>query len=531
MIFPTEFNTDNKSKAEETLYLALKKLFREDNEVHVFHSVMLSNRESRRSECEIDFVVLSKKYIVCIEVKGGRIDYNPQLGIWTQNGNSLKDPIKQAISNEHVFIKRFHSELKEIQVYWAVCFPDMNIGNAPLPPSVLPHNVIDGNQIGYLIDYFGSIESHAYSLNKGDVFPSRNASFAFKQIIGVLSRAFNFEPSMASALSREQEKFSSLLKEQIHAISAISDNDRILVRGPAGSGKSLIGLHQLFNRYESGERVLFLSFNRALARNLAYKASREYSIDEEADLEITTFHSWARKIIGNSFPGWWESHEKDQDFWDLDVAIKLLEIQSISAKKYDFIVVDEAQDFDDVWFDPVEKSLNESGKMAVLIDPMQDIFNRSNSFKNMGFTTFHLSRVIRSSKNITDYVSSECELSLVSHEDCPQGIDVIDLTSVEKKKEGLQAQLKRLGVHPSSIVVLYDPDIGYYGLNGLEFSRHRLTQSRDGRVRKGQIPCTSIKQYKGLEKEVVVLAEYKRLEDARLRYVGLSRAQNVLILC
>ena len=531
MIFPIEFSKNNDSKAEQVVYNALSRIYCQDSKVYVYHSVVIANREFRRSECEIDFVVLSEKYILCIEVKGGIIEYNAKLGSWTQNGKQLDDPIKQAVRNEHTFINRFRNDLKEIQVYWAVCFPDITLGGSSLPVSALPHNIIDGQQLAYLPEYFKSLEKHAYSLNRSDVFPGRNAKYSIKHINGVLSRGFHFEPSILAKLAFDGQQYAQLLEAQINAVKAVSDNDRVLITGPAGSGKSLIGLHQLFERYESGDKVLFLTFNHALARNLSYQVVREYSFEDESGLLITTFHSWAKRIIQEVDSGWWDRSTKDTEFWNFGIALKLVEVLPQLRVSYDFIVIDEAQDFEDVWLEPLELCLSKDGRIAALIDPEQDIFEKSNSFRALGFVNFRLTHVIRNSKKITEYISQECGLKLSPHEKCPEGLDIVDLRRSLNMVGDLSTKLKELGVETKSIVVLHDPLVGVALLKGASLGRDRIVPSRDGRARRGEVPYVSIKQFKGLEKEVVIIEGYDFIKEESLKYVGLSRAQNILVLC
>ena len=138
-----------------------------------------STRERNR-EYEIDFVVATSKFVFVLRLNGN-VQFDAMNNQWTQNGYSLSSPVQQAIDNKHAFVNRFRSDLNEIQVYWAICFPDVSIVGQ-LPPQADDVNIIDSVKLGYLNEYFKSVESVAYSARKSDQFPSRNANYSLEEL-------------------------------------------------------------------------------------------------------------------------------------------------------------------------------------------------------------------------------------------------------------------------------------------------------------------------------------------------------------
>jgi len=306
MIFPPQCN-QTAPKAEQLVYNLLKAEFGDTNQISVFHEVRLQSTRERNREFEIDFVVVSNKYVVCIEVKGGNVQYDSINNKWTQNGFSLSSPTQQAIDNKHAFIHRFRPDLREIEVYWAICLPDVAIvGQLPIQADDI--NVIDSSKLNYLNEYFKSVESAAYSSRRTDEFPSKNAKYAYRRIIGSLTRGFGFEPSIQTSLNSNEVVFAELLEQQLEIVEGLEENNRLMIKGNAGTGKSLVGLHQLFRRYELNEKVLFLTFNRQLGKNFSYLVKKDFSIREDDELEVTNFHQIARRIIDISDPSWWEDN-------------------------------------------------------------------------------------------------------------------------------------------------------------------------------------------------------------------------------
>ena len=528
MVFPYKCN-ESAPKGEQNVYNLLKAEYGNSENVSVFHEVRIQSTRERNREYEIDFVVVTAKYIVCIEVKGGNVQFDADLNSWTQNGHSLSSPVQQAIDNKHAFVNRFRSDLNEIQVYWAVCFPDVSVVGQ-LPTQADDINVIDSAKLSYISEYFRSVESAAYSSRRSDPFPSRNANYALRRIIGSLTRGFGFEPSIQSRLESNATVFAELLEQQLEIVEGLEENNKLMIKGNAGTGKSLVGLHQLFRRYELNEKVLFLTFNRQLAKNFSYLVKRDFSIREDEGLEITNFHQIARRIITEFAPGWWESiAEKEEDFWDLEVPSKLDECLPSSRYTYDFIVIDEAQDFVDIWLDPIMKLLSPIGKISLLMDGKQDIFERASRFREAGFTSFRLDKVIRSSRKNTDFVNDHLNLNLTSHRRVPEGTGVIDIRNRSNSLEVYNESLNEYGIRANQVTFIYSPSVGLKEFENYRSGRDRISRNRDPYTRRGEIAAVSVALMKGLECDIAAIVGLDSMTEAE-QYVALTRSKNLIYL-
>ena len=151
MVFPYQCN-QSAPKGEQNVYNLLKAEYGSSEQITVFHEVRIQATRERNREYEIDFVVATSKYIVCVEVKGGNVRFDVKNNRWTQNGHILSSPVDQAIDNKHAFVNRFRSDLNEIQVYWAVCFPDVSVVGQ-LPTQADDINVIDSAKLTYINEY------------------------------------------------------------------------------------------------------------------------------------------------------------------------------------------------------------------------------------------------------------------------------------------------------------------------------------------------------------------------------------------
>jgi hypothetical protein len=528
MIFPNELSEGTISNAENVFFAFAKKYFGASQDVDVFHSVRISGKQgSRLVEHETDFVILSAKCIVCIEVKGGIVSLDPVNNGWYQNSNLILNPVDQVIKNKHALIARLGKEVENIHIFWAVAFPDVNVtsfGNLPI--GIDPINIIDSNSLAFLDKWFETVESESYKLKMTKPFPSRDAFYAKRKIQQVLARSLNFIPASGSKLAFNELKFDQLIFEQKALIDTLSANERLLLIGPAGSGKTIVGIHFGLKQVEIGSRVLFLTFNKNLAKNYSYQIERGYTLPEVGSFEISTFHSWAKSVIELSDSTWWVHNSKSEGFWDLEVPIKLQNHPLPFEMRFDAIIIDEGQDFEDLWLEPVLAAIREQGKIIVILDPNQDIFNRGNQFTKLGFMKIQLKSVIRQTKTLTRQIAAMLNLELSYHERCPEGEAITKVDSMEIFKRKFSED----GWPIESLMVLYDPECGLGEFKALSFGRAHIEITRDGRALRGLIPAVSINVFKGLEAQVVLIPNFGQISSDKLKYVAMSRAKSHLYI-
>ena len=175
----------------------------------------------------------------------------------------------------------------------------------------------------------------------------------------------NFEQSIAQRLA-----LSELDKEQIKAKNLRSKGAAI-VRGVAGSGKSLVLKNRVKKLTEDYDRILVLTYNRFM--NSWLKSQLDESQDK---VECKTFHQWAYKYLKYSY--------------DDDIG-KLVDLARKSTKRYQAILIDEAQDFYDEWFQALLEVLDSRTKALFMVyDNTQSVYGQSHrrksdwSWKNLG---------------------------------------------------------------------------------------------------------------------------------------------------
>ena len=149
------------------------------------------------------------------------------------------------------------------------------------------------------------------------------------------------------------------------------------MRGGAGSGKTVLALQQAKELTRGGQgrkpqRVALLCYSIGLAEHLRRQVATWDRRHRPAF--VGTFHDFGQQW------GAAEGDRKDSEFWEERLPAEMAELAAAlpDGKKYDAVIVDEAQDFADSWWTPVLRSLRdeEEGGLFVYSDENQRIFAR-----------------------------------------------------------------------------------------------------------------------------------------------------------
>jgi hypothetical protein len=468
--------------------------------------------------------------LLCLEVKGGLIEYDGSNDIWLQNGSELKvSPDRQASAATNSLIQFLGHLAKDLNVGWCVCFPNCSLPSHASSPSGLPKAIIV--EEGGLLEPEKALSLVSNYYNTKFKRDGVSKSMA-QQIEKKLNRGIGFIQKIGFRVARDLQQIVQVTAEQFEVLEDLKLNPRIAVKGYAGSGKTLLAQEFARRLEEDGKRVLLLFFNRVIAKSVRYGLGRESKI------ECSTFHRFAKYQISKYDKQWWGESSKDtEEFWNEDVPLKLADIPVNEDDRFDAIIVDEGQDFKRNWYDTLELYLRSQANshFAVFYDESQDIFGHWSDLPwGDSATKKVLTKNCRNTKSIVSHLNSIFDGQIKTFDQSPTGSDVV----VRRPKSNEEAakllkeditQLLNNGIEPNQIVVIIDQpksgsalasisEIGGIDLEGIETTFHPRAKT---------IRYSNIRRFKGLESDIVVVLQTNNCKTQN--YTECSRARVVLI--
>lgn len=514
-------------RSEREVALALSRTLNDD--WLVFHSYpWLRPQNHTLQEGETDFVLFHRHYgLLVVEVKGGSVRFEPGTQHWYQGPRRLRrSPFDQARRNMHALIdqilERSRMERCPCAHGYAVIFPDCEF-DGTLPPGVHESILLGARHLRAL-----GAAVQASLAHWGH--PSPLGENVHDAILSALKSSFRLIPSLLRTVERNEELLVQLTEEQARALQGLEQHKRVLVEGAAGTGKTLLAMRRALRFAEHEKKTLYLCYNTNLAAALQAR-------EGHANLKIQSFHKLCRELSLEGLGQFPIPSGEDASRWWSETAPELLDraLDEVETR-YDAIVVDEAQDFEDHWWVPVERLLSErGGHLYIFYDRSQNLYSNELSFPRTE-TRYVLMTNCRNTRKIAGVcgrvLGSEIPVSVFA----PDGLDAV----IERHAAGqasADAALRKIdkllnsGLRYSQIAVLsrYAPDNSHLGR--LTDAAHPLTHDLETWRQDRAVWFSSIKAFKGLEAEALILVDLSDFGAGFSRqdlYVACSRARHLL---
>jgi Cdc6-like AAA superfamily ATPase len=538
MIYPEFFPKEREKEiAENMVFDLLKKV---SDKYDIFYAKkFVTDGVGKRPEYEIDFIIaIPNEAIICLEVKGGIISYSGNSNSWTQNGQKMsKNPDDQSSSAAHSLAKTYPDLLRDIPVGWGVCFPDCQIQDAEnMSDNIDEKQIFDALKVQYLekaLPYLFEFTKNQYPFKKGA------RTWMYEKFKNQLLRNIGFVQILSTKIKYDENRFIELTNYQLELFKRISTNKNIITSGPAGCGKTIVAKTIAQDLLNDGKTVLFLCFNRTLANKIRYEFDRN-----ETKIEVATFHSLARRIIEKQDENWWKENckNKSDDFWDIEIPIKLEECLSPDELKFDAIIIDEGQDFKEFWYEIIFKLAKPESYKMIFMDEMQNIFGHYTAIPNQNnFIKYNLPENCRNTKNIVKYLSTVLEKEIKSFEKTPQGEEIIYKefkNQIEEQKyllDEIKSLTKEHEISTDQILVLLNSEKADSCLSTTTKagSLPIVSLDRSGRMERNSINYTTINTFKGLEADIVFIIDADKIQEKQKLeklYTEASRARFKLYL-
>ena len=515
--------------------------------VEVFHSFNWLARDRRGTiqEGECDFVLLDRQRgVLFVEVKGGSLVFDGREWVREVRGEMRllnKDPFAQATRCMHDIIelvkRRFRTPGGELPFTYgaAVAFPDCQVSGT-LPPSIQPELVLDAGRLrdgdGAVRRVFESFRrAHHRELRDREIESVREALYPRYELVPVVWRK----------LEDQEERLRRLTEQQHRLLDYLAHQPKAAIRGVAGSGKTMLALAKAQREARAGRRTLLLCYNQPLQDWL--KAAVPESFANE--LVVLNYHSLTSRLCQEAGVPLWERRERsDQDFWDVQAAEALIEACDVLGPehKFDTVVVDEGQDFHELWWTSLEAVFRNPGGDAcyyVFYDPKQNLYVDDPALPEELGSPYELPVNCRNTVRIAEHCASLAGYENRVMDGAPLGdqpavVRARTMQDAFRKARQCVLQLCQSGqggLARSQVAVLV-PSVSGVTLP-TRFGTVPLTQElREWNEGKGVL-ITSWKRFKGLEADAVVIVEKpaRHGDSARAnanRYVARSRAKHLL---
>lgn len=495
-------------------------------------------RHTTKPIAEIDFVLISELGVFCLEVKGGAVTRRD--GVWWAGSRKLDESPFQQVGSAASELRSAVSALQSHLFGFGCSFPQCVFRDAGYEADQeIVYSEKDAHEgfdkyVSRLAAHWGSRYPHQKPLGAGDM---SRALFALRP-------DFEFPKSMLPEIRRASDKLRVLTAEQAAAVAGLREEKRVVIKGGAGTGKTVIAVREALRLADDGKHTLLTCYSKALSHYLGEVAIHD-------NLTVVHFDGLVSRLIEEG-----DTHESiPEDASDDDLFSLYRPLAAADAAKslgqensFDALVVDEGQDLLtyghlEVLSELLEGGIQE-GVWRVLWDPNQAIFSGGATVdlealtqRDGAFVQYSLNRNCRNTVPIVERV--ELLTSFRSDDtvstDGPLPVDRV-WGSESSQKRALRELLEEWqegGVDPNSIVILsprkFDSSVASedLGVNITVVDSSGRSPSTDP----GVIPFSTIQAFKGLEGEAVVLVDINDIERDRSRgllYVGASRARTLL---
>lgn len=545
-MLPDLLSSEIKSNAEAKLFQEFRVLHCKEKYI-VLHSLGVSEHVNNIFG-EIDFVVICTQGVLCIEVKGGEVSCNQ--GIWEftnrygKTDRKPEGPFQQVQGNMQslrTYLLKYLQKgdpLTSCQYASCVIMPDCNFayrGIEIIPEILFDKSNYNGLQkmIAQSFDYWRRKLQTQHGFAGNELNESE-----MDRLANLLRGNFHFVPSMKDNVDFTEKALCALTAEQYDILEALADNDRTMVSGMAGTGKTLLGMEQARRMCRTGRSVIYVCFNHGISEYVKYQLEKE-----GLDIVVGTLHSIMLK--GKS------ADDNSSYYFEELLPAQFLE-KTVEAK-YDYLIVDEGQDlFRKSYLDCLGKLLKGGlayGRWLIFYDQNQNLYNSNNQFdiclnklKKCGAASYKLTVNCRNTKQIADANTLMTGIAYIKRPKV-SGEKVFYYPYGDKIKEhqildDLLLKLKDEGICGEDLIILSKYSI----MNPCScLFRQPVTKAAGVMKVNGQMWCarktevrfSTISAFKGLEAKVVILIDVDSFSEDTIKllnYVAVSRATTMLFV-
>lgn len=527
----------------------------------VLHSLWMKTH-SRKLHAEADFVLITDRAVLILEVKGGDVWRDSHGWHFRTKSGSREDvkpegPFDQACGAYYGLRKHLtdcgHPELfNELVWGYGVVCPDCVLHVPDNDPFVDPKMLLDergfpgglSTYISGLVEYWANRHGSDESSSRKSRSRSTAISPARRQdLLRLLRPNFELVAGLGAESAHVERELIRLTDTQLAALSFMGLEPRNMLIGAAGTGKTILVVEQARRMSAQGKRVLVLCFNKLLAKRIAANLKAHEGID------VGSYHQFAGRLCakyGLDIPF-------SESWGEFCAALRERSAELISSMPsndlYDYVLIDEGQDLMNEEFmglvDCVLDGGLKQGNWMISCDVRQAIF-RDNFDEVLLGRLGEISRKTpltvncRNTRQIAAYVvgfSGEGSTNTQGVEGETPGFRYYDsrddyLRILKKVVNELVQSFANADIPASEVVILFaDKDFVPDEVMRPGFFLRAVSSFNPDNPPNDCVQISSVQAYKGLEAKAIVLLGIREFSSGSSRglfYVGASRAKTNL---
>ena len=526
-------------RAELNVYQALERQLPESFVAYYGRTWWDFQTRGRAQMGEADFVVAGPEWgILVIEVKGGRIARDGIRDIWTSTDrhdklHRISDPVDQA--RRSMFVLR--DRLREMP--WFRTRP-LRVGCAVILPDCSRCDQLRGLDLpAPLFAWYDDMDNLCERLTL--VLETSGArckigDHGMATLADLVACSVHLDLLFGSVVERAKRRIKELTEDQFWVLDGLGRNKRAAICGGAGTGKTVLALEKARRLAAQGKTTLLACYSEGLGARL-----KEQSVEWHLpNLTACTYNEYAESVCRNvgvsiSLPSTATELQKIE-YYERRLPDAFREVlNSASSPRFDAIVVDEAQDFSELWMETLGLALGDpqaSCWYAFYDDNQRILGNALHQDAELGGRfgpPFQLTRNLRNAPQVFNAFAKYYRGTGEGAFDCRNDVDgkvsfQPKVSQAAHLKEFVSGLIKQKGIAPSDVVLL---TCGH-----LAESRFRVADvARQLQAEHPGVCATSVAKFKGLESPIIVLTD---IEEARgkpgVLYTAISRAQVWLII-
>lgn len=530
-IYPSELHELNNINVDE--FKTLKYLKDNlSNDYQIYHGIHWT-RENKKSTAfgEIDFIIVNQSgELVAIEQKNGSLDEKSG-ELVKHYGMSQKSVYSQIQRNLSGIRDKFQKQTpnqENLNIDYLIFCPDYVVKNISASGIDMSRTVDDKKNEEVTLKSLS--ERIKTILGSGS---TNDANTIFKKDLHqFFLNSFNIILSVNSFKTKQEKIYTSLLNGLADVIDNLEFSPfRLRVTGTAGCGKTQLNMRFVEKMLDQDKKVLLLCFNRPLSDQLQRLFGDK--------IYVNTYYGFCRDCAEKAGITIDFNNPDKDSFWQ-DIQAELTAANLDEHQKYDCLIVDEGQDFEDDWHDIIQLFLEDDATQLWLEDPLQNI--RGNPpVKLQGFINYRDKSNFRTPKLIAKFIKNTLGVDFVEKNNLPGlGVESYEYTTDLEFKKTLSSRVTELlkaGFGYEDITILTCRGFSSSALKAIDkIGTHTIRKftgeydSDNNQVyTEGNILFDSIYRFKGQESPAVILVDLNDKLDTedmncRVLYCAMTRA-------